>query len=69
MAEVSEEYRKLKRLEQNLTLAANPRFTHGPLFDKKKEKPVERTLVENVDQLRPEDRAEEEKRQYDYRDR
>ncbi|MCR5789604.1 MAG: relaxase/mobilization nuclease domain-containing protein [Lachnospiraceae bacterium] len=65
MAEVSEEYRKLKRLEQNLALAANPRFTHGPLFDAKEEKPVEKTLVENVDQLRPEDRAEEEKRRYE----
>ena len=69
MAQVSEEYRNLKRLDQNLALAANTRFIHGPLFDEKEEKSVERTLVENVDQLRPEDRAEEEKHRYDFRNR
>ena len=31
--ETSEKHRQLKRLEHNLVLASNPRFTHGPLFD------------------------------------
>ena len=41
-------------------LAANPRFTHGPLFDDPAEKPIETKIAQNVNQLRPEDRADEE---------
>ena len=49
--------------------AANPRFTHGPLFDDPAEKPIETKIVQNVNQLRPEDRADEEKHRFDFVDR
>ena len=65
MDEASTKYRSLKKLEHDLTLAVNPRFTHGPLFDEQAEPQIERTLVDYINQLRPEDRADEEKRRYD----
>ena len=41
--EANEKDRMLKRLEANLTLAANPRFTHGPLFDEKTGQSIEKS--------------------------
>ena len=63
--EANKKYRMLKQLEVNMTLAANPHFTHGPLFDEKTEQPIRKTIVSDVNQLRPEDRADEEKHHYD----
>ena len=66
---VSDRYRELKKLEYNIALASNTRFTHGPLFDESTEKAIEKSIVDNVDQLHPEDRADEEKHRYDFRER
>ena len=65
MSEASAKYRALKKLEHNLTLAGNPRFTHGPLFDEAKDQKVARTIVDTVDQLQTEDREMEETNHYD----
>jgi len=65
MNEASAKYRALKKLEHNLTLAGNPRFTHGPLFDEAKDQKVARTIVDTVDQLQTEDREMEETNHYD----
>ncbi len=54
---LSEEYRSLKQIQYNLTLARNRKFTHGALFDGTD---VDIEKVEKIDDVRSEDRVRQE---------